>query len=297
MSGVTSTVRIDLHTHSRVSDGTDSPAELVAAAAVAGLDVVALTDHDTTAGWADAVGALPPGLTLVRGAELSCASRDGRGDTVTVHMLAYLFDPASPAIVAEQHRLRRERRERLRTMAVRMQDDGLPIEPDELMASLPAGTSAGRPHLAMALQRAGLVTSVNDAFARYLNSRSGYFVPKRDTPVLEAIRMITDAGGVTVLAHGFARARGRTVTAEVITELAAHGLSGIEIDHPDHDETARKELRALAADLGLPVTGSSDYHGTNKIVRLGAETTAPDMFESLVAGATGTPLTVGRAAG
>ena len=295
MSSVTSPVRIDLHAHSRVSDGTDSPAELVAAAAVAGLDVVALTDHDTTAGWADAAAALPPGLTLMRGAELSCASRDGRGGMVTVHMLAYLFDPGSPTIVAEQHRLRRERRERLRTMAVRMHDDGLPIEPDELMASLPAGSSAGRPHLAMALQRAGLVSSVSDAFARYLNSRSGYFVPKTDTPVLDAIRMIADAGGVTVLAHGFAHARGRTVTADVIADLAAHGLSGIEVDHPDHDETARKELRALAADLDLPVTGSSDYHGTNKTVRLGQETTAPDMFDALAARATGTPLMVGRA--
>lgn len=290
-------VRIDLHTHSRVSDGTDSPAELVAAAAAAGLDVVALTDHDTTAGWQAAVDALPPDLTLVRGAELSCVAADGLGGTVTVHMLAYLFDPESPAIVAEQHRLRGERRARLRAMAVRMRDDGLPIEPDELMAGLPAGSSAGRPHLAMALQRAGLVSSVSDAFARYLNSRSGYFVPKTDTPVLDAIRMVADAGGVTVLAHGFARTRGRTLTADVIADLAAAGLSGLEVDHPDHDATARTELRALAAELGLPVTGSSDYHGTNKTVRLGQETTAPEMFDALTARATGTPLTVGRAAG
>jgi 3',5'-nucleoside bisphosphate phosphatase len=286
-------VRIDLHTHSRVSDGTDSPAELVALAADAGLDVVALTDHDTTAGWAEAVAALPEGLTLVRGAELSCTSPDGRGRTCTVHMLAYLFDPESPTIVTEQRRLRGERRDRLRTMAIQMHEDGLPIDPDDLMARLPAGSSAGRPHLAMALQRAGLVTSVNEAFARYLNNSGRYYLPKTDTPVFDAIRMISDAGGVTVLAHGFAHARGRTVTAEVITDLAAAGLSGIEVDHPDHDETARGQLRALAGELGLPVTGSSDYHGANKTVRLGAETTAPEMFDELVKGATGTPLAVG----
>jgi predicted metal-dependent phosphoesterase TrpH len=290
-------VRIDLHTHSRVSDGTDSPAELVAAAAAAGLDVVALTDHDTTAGWADAAAALPPGLTLVRGAELSCTSPDGRGNTCTVHMLAYLFDPDSPPIVAEQHRLRGERRDRLRRMAIQMHEDGFPIDPDDLMARLPAGSSAGRPHLAMALQRAGLVGSVNEAFARYLNNSGRYYLPKADTPVADAIRMVADAGGVTVLAHGFAHARGRTVTAEVIVEMAAAGLSGIEVDHPDHDETARAQLRSLATELDLPVTGSSDYHGRNKTVGLGRETTAPDMFDALAARATGAPLMVGRAAG
>jgi 3',5'-nucleoside bisphosphate phosphatase len=290
-------VRIDLHTHSRVSDGTDSPAELVAAAADAGLDVVALTDHDTTAGWAEAAAALPPGLTLVRGAELSCTSPDGRGRTCTVHMLAYLFDPDSPPIVAEQHRLRGERRDRLRKMAVQMRADGFPIDPDDLMARLPAGSSAGRPHLAMALQRAGLVDSVSEAFARYLDNGGRYYLPKADTPVFDAIRMVADAGGVTVLAHGFAHTRGRTVTPEVIVDMAAAGLSGIEVDHPDHDETDRAQLRELATRLGLPVTGSSDYHGRNKTVRLGRETTAPEMFDELAARATGAPLMVGRAAG
>jgi predicted metal-dependent phosphoesterase TrpH len=286
-------VRIDLHTHSRVSDGTDTPAELVTAAAAAGLDVVALTDHDTTKGWAEATAALPAGLTLVRGAELSCTSPDGRGRTCTVHVLAYLFDPDSPTVVAEQHRLRAERRARLRRMADRMRDDGLPIDPDEVMDALPAGSSAGRPHLAMALQRAGLVTSVGDAFARYLDNNSRYYLPKADTPVDDAIRMISEAGGVTVLAHAFARTRGRTVTPEVIADLAAVGLSGLEVDHPDHDEQARGELRGIAAELGLPVTGSSDYHGDNKTVALGAETTAPEMFQALAERATGAPLMVG----
>jgi predicted metal-dependent phosphoesterase TrpH len=286
-------VRIDLHTHSRVSDGTDTPTELVAAAAAAGLDVVALTDHDTTKGWAEAAAALPTGLTLVRGAELSCTSPDGRGNTCTVHVLAYLFDPESVPIVTEQRRLRAERRERLRRMAVQMREDGLPIDPDEVMDSLPAGSSAGRPHLAMALQRAGLVTSVGDAFARYLDNSGRYYLPKADTPVDEAIRMVSEAGGVTVLAHAFARTRGRTVTPEVISDMAAAGLSGLEVDHPDHDAQARAELRGIATELRLPVTGSSDYHGDNKTIRIGAETTAPEMFEALAGQATGAPLMVG----
>ncbi|HEX4725359.1 MAG TPA: PHP domain-containing protein [Pseudonocardiaceae bacterium] len=288
-------VRIDLHTHSSVSDGTDSPADLVAAAAAAGLDVVALTDHDTTKGWAAATEALPAGLTLVRGAELSCTSPDGRGRTCTVHVLAYLFDPESPTIVAEQHRLRGERRQRLRKMAVRMREDGLPIDPDEVMAGLPAGSSAGRPHLAMALQRAGLVQTVAEAFSRYLDNNGRYYLPKADTPVRDAIRMINDAGGVTVLAHAFAQARGRTVTPDVIGDLAAAGLAGIEVDHPDHDAAARTRLRGIAAELDLPITGSSDYHGRNKSVTLGAETTAPEMFDRLAERATGAALLNGTA--
>lgn len=294
MSGV----RIDLHTHSSVSDGTDSPAELVAAAAAAGLDVVALTDHDTTKGWAaaaESLRALPDGLTLVRGAELSCTSPDGRGGMCTVHVLAYLFDPDSEPIVAEQHRLRGERRRRIRRMADRMRADGLPIDPDEVMDSLPAGSSAGRPHLAMALQRAGLVGSVGEAFDRYLDNDGRYYLPKADTPVHDAIRMINDAGGVTVLAHAFATTRGRTVTPDVIRDLAGNGLAGIEVDHPDHSPAARDQLRALATELDLPATGSSDYHGRNKVVRLGEETTEPEMFEQLAARATGVAVLGGQA--
>ncbi|MQA10810.1 MAG: PHP domain-containing protein [Pseudonocardiaceae bacterium] len=280
-------VRIDLHTHSTASDGTDSPAELVAAASRAGLDAVALTDHDTTAGWAEASAALPPGLRLVPGAELSCVSPDGRGGRCSVHLLAYLFDPLAESLIAEQRRLRLERRERLRVMAERMAADGLPVDPDELMAGLPPDGSAGRPHLAVALVRAGVVADVNEAFDRYLASRGPYYVRRADTPVAAAIEMIRNAGGVTVLAHAYAHERGPTVTPEVIGELAASGLGGLEVDHPLHDSTARTELRALAGDLGLLVTGSSDYHGTNKTIELGEETTSAEMFSALVERATG----------
>jgi predicted metal-dependent phosphoesterase TrpH len=287
-------MRIDLHTHSTASDGTDTPAGLVDAAARAGLDVVAITDHDTTAGWAQAAEALPPGLTLVPGAELSTISVDPRtGRHVSVHLLAYLFDPLSAALVTEQSRLRAERRMRLRAMAQRMADDGLPIDADEVMAALPVDAPAGRPHLAQALVRAGKVVDVNQAFAEYLGNGRGYYLPRQDTPIELAIEMIAAAGGVTVIAHPFARSRGATVTPEVLAELAEHGLTGVEVDHPNHDEATRAALRGLARELGMVQTGSSDYHGTNKTIAIGAETTDPEQFEALVARATGARIMVG----
>jgi predicted metal-dependent phosphoesterase TrpH len=286
-------VRIDLHTHSTASDGTDTPAELVATAAAAGLDVVALTDHDTTSGWGAAVAALPPGLRLVRGAELSCRSADGRGGHCTVHLLAYLFDPDADGVVAEQARARAERRRRLATMAARMAEDGFPVNPDELLAALPEDSTAGRPHIAMALVRAGMVSTVDEAFERFLNDRGRYYVPSSRAPVEASIETINAAGGVTVLAHAFARHRGTTVTAEVIKELAGAGLAGVEVDHPDHDAQARAALRDLADDLGLITTGSSDYHGTNKVLRLGQETTSPDMLAAIAERATGSEIVVG----
>ncbi|MBB4686062.1 PHP domain-containing protein [Amycolatopsis jiangsuensis] len=281
-------MRIDLHAHSTASDGTDSPAELVGAAACAGLDVVALTDHDTTAGWEPAAAALPAGLTLVPGAELSTVSVDpDTGYRISVHLLAYLFDPTAPALVAEQTRLRAERRTRLRAMAERMAADGLPVDADEIMGLLPADSPAGRPHLAQALVRAGLVDSVDEAFAHYLSSRRGYYVARRDTPVEEAIDMIAAAGGVTVIAHPFAYSRGATISEDTLAGLARRGLTGVEAQHPNHDPDTRVRTRELAAELGLVHTGSSDYHGTNKTIALGQETTEPDQFEELVGRASG----------
>lgn len=292
---MTSAARIDLHTHSTASDGTDSPAELVTAAHAAGVDVLAITDHDTTAGWDEAAAALPDGLRLLRGAEFSCVSPTGRGDRdVSVHLLGYLFDPEHEAIVAEQSRLRTERRHRLHRIAEKMAADGYPVDPDGLLALLPAGTSAGRPHLARALVTAGVVDTVNEAFATLLYNGSPYYVPKADTPVETAIRMLRAAGGVPVFAHPFARRRGRVVEPSVIVDLAAVGLVGVEVDHPDHSPEDRDLLRGLAGDLGLLTTGSSDYHGTNKRVRVGGGgNTAPDQYEKLLSLATGAPALTG----
>jgi 3',5'-nucleoside bisphosphate phosphatase len=281
--------RIDLHTHSTVSDGTDTPAELVAAAQAAGIDVLAITDHDTTGGWDAAAAALPPGMRLVRGSEFSCLSDTGRpGERqVPVHLLGYLFDPAHEAIVAEQSRLREEREGRLFAMTTKMRDAGYPVDPHEVMALLPEGASAGRPHLARALVAAGVVADVSEAFAKLLYNGSPFYVPKKDTDVRTAIEMITAAGGVTVFAHPLARKRGRVIEPSVLVDLVAIGLTGVEVDHPDHAPDDRALLRELARDHGLVGTGDSDYHGTNKTTPIAAETTDPDAYERLVAGATG----------
>ncbi|MGH3882687.1 MAG: PHP domain-containing protein [Pseudonocardiaceae bacterium] len=274
-------MRIDLHAHSTASDGTDTPAELVAAAATAGLDVIALTDHDTTAGWAEAVDALPAGMRLIRGAEFSCTAPDGRGGHVSVHLLGYLFDPASEVIIVEQSRLRAERRVRLHTMAQRMAADGFPVDPDTLLGDLPQHASPGRPHLARALVSTGVVGSVDEAFRRYLVTGGRYYTGRADTDVRVAVRMLRAAGGVPVLAHALARRRGPVIGPGVIAELAAEGLAGVEVHHPDHTGDDRTALRDLAAALDLLVTGSSDYHGTNKTAHLGQETTDPEMLERI----------------
>ena len=282
-------MRIDLHTHSSASDGTDTPAELVERAASAGMDVLAITDHDSTRGWAEAAAALPSGLTLVRGAELSCAHRpvapDGiPGQRTSLHMLAYLFDPTAQAFVDERARLREDRRSRGRRIVDRMIDDGLPIT-WERVTELAGDGAVGRPHMARVLVENGAVSSVNEAFALYLQDSSRYFVDKADTDVFAAIELILASGGVPVFAHPFARRRGRCVSEAVIAQLAEAGLVGLEVDHPDHIEEDRDRLRGLARDLGLVTTGSSDYHGTNKSTPLGAETTDPEQYEALIAAA------------
>lgn len=275
-------MRSDLHTHSTASDGTDTPAELMARAAVSGLDVIALTDHDTTAGWAAARDALPPGLRLITGTELSCDI-----DGSTVHLLAYLFDPTAPAVVAEQTRQRDGRRERFLAMARLMAADGHPIEPEELLAAVPDTASPGRPHLGRALVRAGVVGSVAEAFDRFLSEDGPYHQHRTHTPAAEAIAMMRAAGGVTVLAHGLSACRGPALGMDSVSRLIEAGLQGIEVDHPEHGPEARDRLSTVAREHDLLITGSSDYHGSNKTVALGAETTAPDMVERLIEVASG----------
>ena len=286
-------VRIDLHTHSAVSDGTDSPAELVRLAAEAGLDVIALTDHDTTEGWAAAVAALPDGLALVRGMEMSCSGRaeDG-GAEVEVHLLAYLFDPHNRAMEAELERLRDERDGRLRKMAELMAADGLPIDPDAVMDSV--GASAGRPHLARALVDAGIVPTVGDAFHKLLSRDSPYYVGKGNTELGAAVDLVKAAGGVSVIAHARAHKRGRLLAVDHIEELVERGLGGLEIDHPDHDAAGRALLTGIAASHDLIVTGSSDYHGANKHVRLGDYQTRPESLEAIAERATGVEIVGGK---
>ncbi|WP_432095078.1 PHP domain-containing protein [Streptomyces sp. bgisy100] len=285
-------MRIDLHTHSTASDGTDTPAELVRNASAAGLDVVALTDHDTVGGHAAAKAALPPGLTLVTGAELSCRltpaspEADGR-DGISLHMLAYLFDPDEADLARERELVRDDRVPRAQAMVARLRELGVGIT-WERVAEIAGDGAVGRPHIATALVELGVVPTVSDAFTPdWLATGGRAYVEKHELDPFDAIRLVKAAGGVTVLAHPLAVKRGACVPESALAELAAAGLDGVEADHMDHDPATRARLRGLAADLGLLATGSSDYHGSRKTCRLGEYTTDPEIYGEIVRRATG----------
>lgn len=271
---------IDLHTHTTASDGTDRPAELVAKAGAAGLDVLAITDHDTTAGWADAQAALPDGLTLITGTEFSCAFAEPDGRRISLHLLGYLFDPEHHGLRAERARLRVSRLGRGRAIVDNLVADGVPVSWNRVV-EIARGGAVGRPHIARVLVENGVVGSVDEAFAELLSSRSKYYVPKADTDIFDAIALVRDAGGVTVFAHPLARRRGRVVGEDVIAALADAGLDGVEVDHPDHSADDRARLSELAGELGLVGTGASDYHGSNKAIELGRCTTSRTAYERL----------------
>lgn len=282
---------VDLHTHSRRSDGTDTPAAVIAAAAEAGLTGVALTDHDTTAGWDEAAAALPVGMLLVRGAEFS-THLPGDGRLVSVHLLGYLFDPAEPRLAAEMDRLRSDRLVRGLAMVDKMVAGGVKISREQVL-DIAAGAPVGRPHIGRALVRAGLVDSVADAFGTYLSGSGPYYVMKADTDLYEAIALIRGAGGAPVLAHPGSRGAAQVLTDGQLADLAGAGLTGLEVDHPDHDAATRARLRTVADRLGLLATGASDYHGGNKSLRIGQDTTSEDVVDRLVDATSGVTRIVG----
>ncbi|MQA02402.1 MAG: PHP domain-containing protein [Streptosporangiales bacterium] len=274
--------RIDLHAHSTASDGGDTPAELVRAAARAGLDVVALTDHDTVAGYQEAGAALPPGLMLVPGAEISCAWQG-----TSVHLLGYLFDPAEPEFAAERDRIRSDRVRRAERMVELLGELGAPVR-WERVAELAAGGSVGRPHVAAAMVEAGVVPDLPAAFTtEWIGATGRAYVRKYALDPVRAVQLVRAAGGVAVLAHPQPEEREYRLPDALIAELAAGGLTGVEVDHPDHSADTRAHLRGLARELGLAVTGSSDYHGDVKTTRLGENLTAVAEYERLLAAATG----------
>ena len=276
--------RIDLHTHSTASDGTTPPAELMLQAQAAGLDVVAITDHDTTGGWQAAADALPQGLSLVRGAEISCAH-----DGISLHLLAYLFDPAEERFATARRELRESRVGRAERMAGLLEADGTGVTWEQVQG-IAQGT-VGRPHVAQALIERGHIATVTEAFTpEWIGTGGRYYVGKLELDVLAAIGLVVQAGGVAVFAHPSAHKRGRTVGDDVIVDMAAAGLAGLEVDHIDHDDAARAHLRELAAELGLLTTGSSDFHGTAKTVRLGEHTTSQRDYEQILALSTGVPV-------
>jgi len=270
-------VRIDLHTHSSASDGTERPAELVRAAAAAGLDVVALTDHDTTRGWPEAEQALPSGLRLVRGAEISCAY-----DGISLHLLAYLFDPAHAELAAEMAMALDDRVPRAKAIVAKLAAAGYPVTWELVLGQLQDGATVGRPHIADTLVAAGVVADRNGAFTTLLHDDGPFFVGHYYVDALRAVRLVRAAGGVPVFAHPAAATRGTTVGDDAIRAMAAAGLAGLEVDHRDNAPADRARLRALAGELGLLVTGASDYHGAGKDNRLGEHTTDPAVLEALL---------------
>ena len=273
---------IDLHAHSSASDGTDTPADLVAAASRAGVDTLALTDHDTVQGWSQAArAAASHGVTLVRGVEVSARWRG-----VSVHVLGYLPDPSHPELAAELERTRTSRLTRMDRMVALMSEAGLPVDIDRVRAELTPGATLGRPHLADALVREGVVDDRDEAFARYLHSEGPFYIAHYAPEAARAVEVVRAAGGVAVLAHPRARLRGRVLPTSAIHDLVDAGLAGLEVDHRDNAPDDRDLLRELARDRGVLVTGSSDYHGSGKANRLAEHTTALAVLDALVAGAT-----------
>lgn len=277
---------IDLHTHSRCSDGTDTPAQVVGAAAAAGARVLALTDHDVTAGWAEAAEAATElGMSLVPGIELSCQSRG-----ISVHLLAYLPDPANAPLRAVTDAVRTHRDTRLQVMIERLAGAGYPVDYDDVIAHSPAGATLGRPHIADALVRSGRYPDRSAVFADVLHGRSEYYVRHWAPDSVDAVAAVRAAGGVPVMAHPFASGRGRTIADEVIADMVRAGLAGLEVDHRDHDESQRGHARSLCRRWDLVATGSSDYHGAGKPNRIAEHTTAPDQLDRILALATGWPV-------
>jgi 3',5'-nucleoside bisphosphate phosphatase len=275
-------MRIDLHTHSTASDGTQSPAAVVSCAVEAGLDVLALTDHDTTSGWGEAAAAaVQHGIALVRGIEISC-----QHEGISIHLLGYLQNPAAPRLLAELDRSRESREARLQRI-VELLSRVVPLHWDDVLEQIEPGATLGRPHIADAMVAKGIVASRDSAFAEYLYDGSPYFVAHYAPDPVRAVRLLGEAGGVAVMAHPFASSRGPVVVDAVIEAMAAAGMAGLEVHHRDHSGEQVRHGLDLAASLGLFVTGSSDYHGAGKPNLLGENTTDPMVLQQIEGLATG----------
>ncbi len=273
---------IDLHTHTNCSDGTDSPRELVNKAIVQGLEVLGISDHDTTSSWKEATESLRGSLKLVLGSEISCLTDDG----ISVHMLGLLFDPEHQEMQQVLEETRDGRLPRMRKMIEKMRAEGMNISIEDVELAMPAGATMGRPHLADALVAKKIVKSRDEAFIDLLHNESRFYVSHAAPTPAEAIRLIRRAGGVAVIAHPFASHRGQILKPEDFSELVDAGLNGIEVDHRDQNPDEREMLRNIARELNLVVTGSSDYHGTGKLNSLAENHTHREQWEKLESQAT-----------
>ena len=270
---------IDLHTHTNFSDGTDSPAQLINKALAAGISVIGLTDHDSVSGWQEATAALRPGISLVPGAEISCQTLDG----ISVHILGLLFDSQNVELMKTMEETRMNRHGRMAKIIARINEAGIDITMDDVLEQLADGATLGRPHLADALVKKGVVASRDEAFTQMLHNKSKYYVSHYSPTPEAAIKLIKDAGGVSVIAHPMASHRGRTISSETFGSLIKAGLDGIEVDHRDHSPEEKNQLIELARDNNLVMTGASDYHGNGKLNLLGEYTTLPHEWERLEA--------------
>lgn len=272
-------LRIDLHSHTTVSDGTDSPDELLALARSIGLDVLAVTDHDTFDHLpAVRAAARREGVEIVEGMELSCELAGA-----SVHLLAYGMDPHEPALLAEMARIRDGRTERLPRMLAKLAELGVPVTQEEVLAQVGEAPSIGRPHIADALVARGHVTSRDEAFQRFLADDGPAYVDRYHPDLRTGIDLVHGAGGLAVIAHPWGRASADVLTDAVLIDLVRHlRLDGFEVDHEDHNPEQRERLRALAGDLEALGTGSSDHHGTGKPqMQLGCNLTDPGVYAEL----------------
>lgn len=273
-------MRIDLHTHSRVSDGTDTPTGLVMKALEAGLDVIALTDHDTFDGVHEAAAAgKRVGVRVVTGVEMSTEL-----DGVSVHLLGYGCDVHHRALNEELTALRRGRAQRVPVMCDKLVALGLEISVEDVAATARSARSLGRPHVADTLVAKGYVHDRSEAFDTYLGDGMPAYVPRYNTDLVRAIGLVHAAGGAAVIAHPWGRGSRSVLTAPVLEKLVReHSLDGMEVDHEDHDAETRALLFEMGARLGLIRTGSSDHHGDGKVGHaLGCNLTRKSAFMELV---------------
>ena len=270
---------IDIHTHSLASDGTDTPGELINKAHARGISVLGLMDHDTVAGWDEAIQYLRPGMSLVLGSEISCQTLDG----TSVHMLGMLFDRENTALAEVLSTTRDNRLTRMNRIIARLNEAGFEITIEDVLAQLAPGATLGRPHLADALIAKKIVASRDEAFTELLHNNSKYYISHYSPTPEDAIKLIKQAGGVAVIAHPLASLRGRTVSIDSFKSMVEAGLDGIEISHRDQSEDERELLRKVVAQYGIIATGSSDYHGNGKLNELAEFTTKPEDFEALEA--------------
>jgi hypothetical protein len=268
---------IDIHTHTTCSDGTDTPRELVNKAIVQGLQILGISDHDTTSGWQEARESLRGSLQLALGAEISCLTGDG----ISVHMLGLLFDPLHEQMQQVLEETRDGRLPRMRKMIEKMRAEGMEISIEDVENAMPIGATMGRPHLADALVAKKIVKSRDEAFIDLLHNESRFYVSHAAPTPAEAIALIRRAGGVAVIAHPFASHRGQILKATDFEELHTAGLNGIEVDHRDQNPDERAMLRDIARELDLAITGSSDYHGTGKLNSLAENHTSREQWEKL----------------